>query len=308
MRLVAATLAAASFACFSTLAFAADITFQKTYSIQGAPALNVCTASGLIHVSGTSNGTSAGKVQISATVHKSNWHSMASTEEMKKIAATPPVQQNGNAIQIGDKATCDADSLHNIDIDYEISVPPDSALIAHDGTGEIHVESLKGFVRVKTGSGNIVVNGIGAQSVLITGAGNVDAGGGQGLLLVKSGSGNLTIHDSSLDGALIATGSGDIAATNLKGGIRASTGKGNISMAGLPSAAWEMRTGEGTIAFRADAGAKFELDAETGSGTIDSTLPSPLSGHITDGVLRGPVNGGGAVVKMYTGAGNITLQ
>ena len=304
MRLVAATLAAASLAYFSTLAFAADITFQKSYSVQGAPALNVCASSGLIHVSGTS----AGKVQVSATVHKGNWHSMASTDEMKKLAATPPLQQNGNAIQIGDKTTCGADSLHNIDIDYEISVPANSTLVAHDGAGDIHVESLKGFVRVKTGTGNIVVNGLGAQSVLITGAGNVDVTGGQGLLLVKSGSGNLTIHDSALDGALVATASGDITATNLKGGIRVSTGKGNISMAGLPSADWEMRTGEGAIAFHADAGAKFSLDAETGSGTIDSTFPSPLSGHITDGVLRGPVNGGGAVVKLYTGTGNITLQ
>jgi hypothetical protein len=37
-------------------------------------------------------------------------------------------------------------------------------------------------------------------------------------------------------------------------------------------------------------------------------LPSPLSGHVTGGVLRGPVRGGGPEIKMYTGAGNITLQ
>ncbi len=304
MRLIPATLAALSLACLSTLTYAADITFHKTFSASGITALNVCSNSGLIHVVGVDGG----KIDVSATIHKSNWHSMADTGEMKKVAATPPIQQTGGAIRVGDSTTCGPNLLQNIDIDYEISVPRTSTLIARNGAGNIHVESIGGFVRVRTGSGDIVVNGIGAESMLTTGSGNLDIQGAHGMLLAKSGSGNLVIHDSNISESQLRVGSGNITATNLKGGVRADTGNGNLSMAGTPSAAWEMRTGNGAIHFAADPNSKFELDAETGSGTIDSTLPSPLSGHITNGVLRGPVRGGGPDVKMYTENGNITLE
>lgn len=303
MRLTLATLAAV-LVCFSTQIFAADITFQKALSINGATALTVCTSSGLIHVVGVDGS----KVQISATVHKTNWHSMASTEDMKKIAATPPVQQIGNAIHVGDNNTCGSNVLRNIDIDYEISIPKNATVIAKTGAGTIHAESITGFVHAATGNGDVIVNGVGNDSRLMTSAGNLDIQGAHGVLQARTSTGNLTIRDSDIKDSIIEAGTGNITATNLKGGVRVNTGNGNLSLAGLPTADWEMRTGNGTIQFHADAGAKFELDAETGAGTIDSSLSSPLNGHITNGVLRGPVNGGGSVVKMYTGNGNITLQ
>jgi hypothetical protein len=305
MRIIPATLALFALACISTApTYAADITFHKTLKASGTVALNVCSNSGLIHVTGVDGS----KIEISANVHKSNWHAVGNSDEMKKIAATPPVQQTGNIVRVGDSTTCSPNVLHDIDIDYEISVPKNSTLTAKNGAGAIHVESIHGFVRARNGSGDITVNGIGAESMLESGSGNLDIQAAHGMLLAKTGSGNVNIHDSDVTDSQLKSGSGNIAATNLKGGLRVSTGSGNISMAGTPTADWMMRTGKGTIQFQAAGDAKFELDAETGAGTIDSTLPTPLSGHITTGVLRGPVRGGGPVVKMYTGAGNITLQ
>lgn len=304
MRFIPATLAAAALVCCSAAAYSADITFQKSYSISGNPTLAVCGNSGVIHIAGADGS----KVQISATLHKSNWHTMGSSEEMKKIAATPPVTQSGSAVKIGDTTTCGSSAAKDIDIDYEITVPKATTVSIKSGAGAIRVESLGGSLRASTGSGDITVNGIGAQSMLISGNGNLDIGGAHGLLLAKTGNGNLVVHDSDVSGAQVRTGNGNITATNLTGGIRANTGKGDINMAGNPTEEWEMRTGDGNIAFHANTGAKFELDAETGNGTIDSSLPAPLGGHITNGVVRGPVNGGGPDVKMYTGNGNITLQ
>jgi hypothetical protein len=304
MRLVPATLAAATLLCCSVPAYSADITFQKSYPVSGNPALTVCNNSGIVHITGVGSG----KVQISAVIHKGNWHSMPSSEEMKKIAAAPPVSQSGSTVKVGDAGTCGPTAAKDIDIDYEISVPKTTTVSIKSGGGAIHVESLDGSLRAYTGSGDITVNGIGDQSMLISGNGNLDIGDAHGLLLAKTGNGNLTVHDSNVSGAQIRTGNGSITATNLTGGIRANTGKGDINMAGNPTEAWEMRTGDGAITFHANAGAKFELDAETGNGTIDSGLPAPLGGHVTTGVVRGPVNGGGPDVKMYTGNGNITLQ
>ncbi len=305
MRIIPATLAVFALVCTTApITRAADITFHKTLTANGTAAFKICNNSGIIHFIGVDGG----QVQISATVHKSKWHDMGNGDEMKKIAATPPVEQTGSIITIGDSNTCNANGTHDVDIDYEITAPKNSTVLVKDGAGSIHVESVNGFVRARMDSGDITVNGIGAESMLVTGAGNLDIQGAHGMLLARTGSGSLNIHDSDISQSQLKVGSGNITGTNVKGGVRLETGNGNISMAAVPTSEWMLRTGNGTIQFQADNTAKFELDAETGSGTIDSTLPSPLSGHITDGVLRGPVRGGGPVVKMYTGSGNITLQ
>jgi len=305
MRIIPATLAVFVLACSSTtLTYAADIGFHKTLTASGPVALNICSNSGLIHVAGVDGNT----VQITATIHKTDWHEVGDGGEMKQVAAAPPVQQTGNTIKIGNATTCGAGVLKGIDIDYEISAPKNSTVFARDGAGAIHVESISGYVRARTGKGDIMVNGIGAESMLSTGSGNMDIQGAHGMLLARTAAGDMTIENSDISQSQFRVGTGNITGTGLKGGLQASTGNGSISLAGAPTSDWSMRTGNGTIHFAADTGAKFELDAETGMGTIDSTLPAPLSGHVSDGVLRGPVRGGGPVVKMYTGSGNITLQ
>lgn len=304
MRIIPATLAAFAFACTSTLIYAANPSFQKTFTAGGPTTLRLCNNSGQVHVAGV-DGT---KVQISADIHKGNWHELGNGGDMKKIAANPPVKQAGNVIQVGDNTTCGSTGAKGIDIDYEISVPKGTNVSVRIGSGAIKVDSIGGFVHADTGSGDIAVNGVGPDSRLVTGSGNLDIQGAHGMLLVRTGSGSVNVRDSNVNDSQLRVGSGSITATNLQGGVRASTGNGSITMGGTPTGEWEMRTGNGTIGFQANAGSKFELDAETGSGTIDSSLPAPLSGHITNGVLRGPVNGGGPVVKMYTGNGNITLQ
>ncbi len=290
--------------CSSTLALAADIGFQKTLTASGPVALNVCSNSGLIHITGVDGS----KIQISAKVHKSNWHAVGNTTEMKQVAANPPVHQTGNAVQVGDNTTCGANLLHDIDIDYEISIPKNSTVVAKSGLGNIRVESVSGFVHVATGSGDVVANGVGSGSRLATGSGTLDIQAAHGMLQAETSSGNVSIRDSDVTEARLATNSGSITAINLKGGVRASTLSGNLFMGGLPTSAWQMRTNNGAIHFQAEANAKFSLDAETGNGTIESSLPSPLSGHVINGALRGPVGGGGPEVKMYTSNGNIDLK
>ncbi len=89
---------------------------------------------------------------------------------MKKIAAAPPVQQTGNAVHIGNSDICDGSAYQNIDIDYEITIPKGSTVVAASGAGDIHVESIGGYVRARTGKGNIIANGIGSDSFLRTGS------------------------------------------------------------------------------------------------------------------------------------------
>lgn len=283
---------------------AADITFHRTLAASGPVVLDVCTNAGGIHVAGTSGN----QIQISAKVHNSSWHVFGNAEEMKKIAASPPIKQTGNIVHVGDHNTCSGHMLQNIAIDYEISLPKNSSVVANSGSGELRVESIQGSVRGASGSGSIRATDIGSGSKLETGSGTVDVQSAHGEIKISSGSGALSIRDSDVTEARLQAGSGNITATNLHGGLHATTGSGSLTLSGSPTSDWKLQTGTGTIHCHFDANSKFTLDAETGSGGIHSSLNGPVSGNSANGVLRGPINGGGPVVKMFTGSGSIDLE
>ncbi len=306
MRPTPGAVAALAVICASTFSYAADISFHRSLTVSSSEtvALNVCNNSGMIDV----HGTDGNKINISAKIHKSNWHAFGNEAQMKDLAAKPPIQQTGNAIHVGDKETCDESTNHNVDIDYEISVPKNTTVIANSGSGNIHVEGVSGFVHANTAKGDIVANGIGSDSKLQTRSGTIDIQDAHGTLRALSGSGSLDLRDSQLSDATLQTASGSITTTKLHGGLRANSGSGNLLIAGLPTSDWEMETSSGNIRFEGEANAKFNLDAESGSGKLISKLPNPVSDHASSGVLKIPVNGGGPEVKMYTRSGNIDLQ
>jgi hypothetical protein len=288
----------------STVCYAAEPEFSRSLTVNGNLTFSVCSTSGSIHVAGVDGS----KVQIAAQVHKSSWHNTGTSGDMKEIVANPPIKQTGNEIKVGDADTCGGAKAHNIDIDYEITVPKNSTVEAVTGPGSVKVENIGGFVHAAAGSGSITATNIGPDSKLATRAGTIGITGAHGDLMAATGSGNLTVGDSTVTQARLHTGSGSITTTNLHGGMRVNSGTGNLMIGGMPSADWKLETGSGNIQIHIDPGAKFLLDVETGSGTIDSNLPSPIPNHVTTGVLKGVVNGGGPTVQVYSGSGNILFN
>jgi len=304
MRFTSLTLPALIFACTATICYAAEPSFQRSLSANGTVALNMCDNSGSIHVTGVAGN----KIDISGKIHSSSWHAMGNGGDMKQLAANPPIHQTGNTIKVGNHDICGGTQGHNIDIDYEIALPKDATLLINSGSGNIQVEGIAGFVHADTGSGNIIVNSIGSNSKLVTGSGTIDIQAAHGMLQAQTGSGSISIRESNVSEARLTSGSGNITTIQLHGGMHVNTGTGTLTIGGLPTSDWKLGTGTGSIHFHVEPNAKFSLDAETGSGSIDSKLPSPVSGHVSNGVLKGPVNGGGPTVQMYTGSGNIDLQ
>lgn len=288
----------------STVCYAAEPEFSRSLTVNGNLTFSVCSTSGSIHVAGVDGS----KVQIAAQLHKSSWHNTGTSGDMKDIAANPPIKQTGNEIKVGDADTCGGAKAHNIDIDYEITVPKNSTVEAVTGPGSVKIENIGGFVHAAAGSGNITATNIGPDSKFGTRAGTIDITGAHGDLMAATGSGNLTVGDSTVTQARLHTGSGSVTTTNFHGGMRVNSGTGNLTIGGIPTADWKLETGSGNIQIHIDPSAKFLLDVETGSGTIDSNLPSPIPNHVTTGVLKGAVNGGGPTVQVYSGSGNILFN
>ena len=68
---------------------------------------------------------------------------------MHEIEQNPPIRQEGNSIHI------DYVNMRNISVDYEITVPADTTVRTHSGSGDQIIEGTHGNVDTQTGSGDV---------------------------------------------------------------------------------------------------------------------------------------------------------
>jgi hypothetical protein len=271
-------LATLSLALATLPALATEATFEKTLSVSGRPELSVATGSGNIHIHQGSGNT----IHIYGKV-KSNWG--ANDEKVREIAAHPPIEQTGSIVRIGQHS----ENLHNISIDYDIEAPANS------------------FLDAGSGSGNVTDEGVGENAKLNTGSGEVHATGLHGSFTVGTGSGNIYAEQSSPGDVKAETGSGNIELKDLKGTLRAHTGSGNIKAGGAPTGPWHLGTGSGNVELWA-GDAPLTLDAESGSGNIHTDREMLTQGSNDKHHVTGKLNGGGPLVRVETGSGDIRVH
>lgn len=284
-------------------ALAAEKSFDRTLPVNGPVTLHVATGSGYIHVSPGSNN------QVHIVGHiKSNdnwWNS--SDDAVARIATNPPIDQAGNIIRVGDEHG--NDWFHHVSIDYDITTPANTMLVAESGSGDLQLSNLNGTVKGHTGSGSIRADKLGSGSRLETGSGTIEASNLMGATTLQTGSGEIRAQLSSAGDVVAGTGSGDIKLDNVQGAVKAETGSGTLDISGQPTAPWKLETGSGDISLRL-GNAHFTLDAVTGSGSVKSDPPLTMTTHgSTDKHhVSGTVNGGGPTVKAETGSGDIHIQ
>lgn len=259
----------------------AEATFDRTLNFSGKLDLSVKNGAGNIHLTrGTAN-----QLHVHARVH-SRFGSNAA--EVREIADHPPIEQTGNIIRIG--GVTPRSGFNHISIDYEIEAPADAAL------------------EVTSGSGNVTDEGVGQDAKLMTGSGNIKATGLQGGFKAGSGSGNISIENAGDGDAKADTGSGNIDVKGVHGALKAGTGSGNIKAWGTPTSAWKLQTGSGNVEFTPPESAPLTLDASAGSGRISTDRPLTAQVSSSRHRLHGDLNGGGPVVRISTGSGNIRIH
>jgi hypothetical protein len=257
---------------------AAESTFDRTLKVSGKVDLTVSTGSGSIHITHGSDN----QIHVYGRVRSSFG---TSDEQVRQIAANPPIEQTGNIVRIGVRR----ENLHNISIDYEVQAPVDC------------------YLKASSGSGEITDDGVGENAKLSTGSGSIHATGLHGGFSVDTGSGNISA-DQIGDGEVKAeTGSGSIELRNIHGGLHAETGSGSIKAAGTPSSPWKLETGSGSIELWTGA-AGMTIDAETGSGSIHTDRELTTQGGLSRHHITGKINGGGPLVKLETGSGSIRVH
>ena len=267
-------------------AFAADASFDRTLNVSGSPNVSVTTGSGSVHL----HPGSASQVHIVAHLHSSHgWMSGGNDVDsrIQQIVSNPPIVQSGNDITIGERHNNDL--YRNISIDYDITLPATSNINAATGSGDVDIQNVGATLKAQTGSGSVTANGI------------------QGAATLGTGSGDIVLHQTGPGDVKAETGSGSIKLQGLSGALKASTGSGDIEATGQPTSDWKLSTGSGSVRLTV-GNARFNFDAETGSGSINVSQPITMQGSLNRHHVSGVVNGGGPTIKVGTGSGDIQVK
>ncbi len=267
------------------LALATEASFERTLTVGSTVLVYVSTGSGYVHVSPGRDS----QLHVSARVKSngSSWFGGGSPDDhVKEIAANPPIEQSGNEVRIGKKG---GDWQRNISIDYEVTAPKGATVTVGSGSGDLKVSDMLGGLKASTGSGSIEVRGIGGNVALDTGSGDIRAE------LI-----NPTMMKAQ-------TGSGSIHLSGVNSSLKADTGSGDIEVQGQPSSEWKLVTGSGSVSLTTGS-SKLTLDASTGSGTVHSDPPISTHGSFDRHHVTGEINGGGPMVRVETGSGDIRIK
>src|SRR6266853_4766518 len=164
--------------------------FERTLQVNGTVELEVSSGSGNINV----HQGGAGSVSVTAKIHANSGTSWLFgsgniEERIHKIEQNPPIVQTGNIIRIG--RIEDRDLTRNISIDYDVTVPPQTKLTSHTGSGDQTICGLQLPMTAKTGSGNVTVEHMSAETRVSSGSGDLKINSIKGILYAETGSGNI---------------------------------------------------------------------------------------------------------------------
>ena len=246
----------------STAAFSSTPqgTFEKSFQVSGPVDLEVLTRSGDITVrSGPS-----GSVFIRGKIYVGDrWLFGRRQVDVSEIQQHPPLRQEGNSIHI------DYVNTRDIAVDYEITVPAETTLRTHSGSGDQIIEGIHGNADLQSGSGDMKLANLTGDIRLQTGSGDVRAHDISGSVRGGAGSGDIEVDERGKGDIDLHTGSGNVTVRGIQGGFRADAGSGDITAEGTQAGSWEIRTGSGNVHVRLPGNSAFDADISTSSGTID---------------------------------------
>jgi hypothetical protein len=310
-RLLFALALVVLFATTAALASTPQGTFERTLQVSGPVDLEVLTHSGDITVRSGSSGSVVirGKIYVS-----DHWRILPGVEigggkhmdAVHDIEQNPPIRQEGNSIHI------DYLNVRDISVDYEVTVPADTTVRTHSGSGDQTIEGTRGNADVQTGSGDVKMSNVTGEMRVQTGSGNVRAHEVSGPVRGGAGSGDIEIEETGTGDVDLHTGSGNITVRGIQGGFRGEAGSGDITAEGTQSGTWQIRTGSGNVRVRLPGNSAFDADISTSSGTIEVNSPIEMTvqGRVqeTRRQIRGKVRGGGPTLSVRTGSGDIHID
>lgn len=195
-----------------------------------------------------------------------------------------------------------------------ISAPTGSSAALRSGSGEITTTGELDRAEMRSGSGDVRVECVGAAS-LQAGSGDVTVETARGDLAIKTGSGDITLGEAH-DAVVASSGSGDVRVRLSHGPIAAKTGSGSVDVVEAHHDV-SLATGSGDLEIRLAHRGRITLKGASGNARIGIPAGTPvwtdintLSGRILSTLESAgqPADGQDYVeVRATTVSGNIHL-
>ncbi|HEX8359044.1 MAG TPA: DUF4097 family beta strand repeat-containing protein [Longimicrobium sp.] len=201
---------------------------------------------------------------------------------------------------LGEDADCTPQGIRNENnrgrrravADFTVELPAGVVIGASSGNGDVAVSGATAAVRAASGNGSVRVDEGATEVSASSGNGSVRVQGARSAVNASSGNGRIDV----------STAAGPVTASSGNGDIR-------VSMASLRSEGdLTFSSGNGSVTVVLPENFGAELDATTGSGSIESAFAVTTVGRIGSGRLRGTIGGGGRKLRISTGNGRIALQ
>ncbi len=207
-----------------------------------------------------------------------------------------------------------------------VDLPKGTAVDLDASGGGIELSGLEAAVRARSSGGSVKVAGVRGEVSLSSSGGPVEARDVHGPTRLTSSGGGITAQaidgtlfvDTSGGPASIDTVSGELTASSSGGGVQvagaagrvkagSSGGPVRVGFAAGNSSGGEISSSGGGVTVTLDPAARLDVDAESTGGPVRADLSVTVQGVVGGDKLRGRLNGGGALLKLRSSAGGITI-
>jgi DUF4097 and DUF4098 domain-containing protein YvlB len=298
-------------ALLSLPAFAGiDRSITKTFVVQPTGQLRVATFGGNIDVQVSKDGTAS----VRAIEHIRTDSDAEADKIAQKLELS--IEQHGSDIVCSASYPDQGLGFHfgswpPIGVDFVITVPAGFEANIRTSGGNVVVGDLGGRVHARTSGGNIELGSLGGEADASTSGGNVTLRDGGGRAYLRTSGGEIKVGRVA-GPADLSTSGGDIKVESVENELNASTSGGDIRarIVGALKGNSALETSGGSVEITVEGTAGFNLDAATSGGevTVDHLTVTPADGVVGSSRLKGTVNGGGAVLKLRSSGGDISIK
>jgi len=293
--------------------------FDRTLSVSGPIRLELNNTSGDVSITGSADG----KVHVHGDARASGMGFESPEKRLNELLASPPVEQHGNTIRIGEEMR----RLRNVSVSYTIEVPHDTEVASAVLSGAQTIQDVRGPVKAEAASGSIRVSHIERQTQLSTLSGSIRADNIGDDIHANSASGTVTVSDikgdvriSALSGSTqiikpggrveASTASGEVDVEGATSDVKAHAASGRVNVQGNPGASsyWDLKTASGSVQLGVPANASFHLAAEAVSGEIKTDIPIVVEERGKHSLRARVGSGNGGRIEVHTVSGEIRLR
>ncbi|MDQ3629392.1 MAG: DUF4097 domain-containing protein [Actinomycetota bacterium] len=204
----------------------------------------------------------------------------------RELAEQTTVEQRGDDIVVRVPRRAGSFFRRTPSLDISVRLPVGSALDAELNAGDLATGGSLSTVRVKTGSGDILLDVVTDAADVATGSGDVIVRDSQGSTRLSTGSGDIALHAAGAR-ATLATGSGDVRVRAAGGPVDIKTGSGDVR---VDDAGGDVSIKSGSGDQQVGRAVRGQVSCQTASGDVHVGIADGTAAWLDVHSLTGTVS------------------